>query len=168
MSKRENIECHAPKSHLSQVQNVIPFPILLSVCPAHIVTNGTQFCRAVHALESESKSRSVMTESWTPHTVCGILQARIPEWVAVPFSSGSSQPRDWTQVSHIAGRLITSWATREADKASSFRPLPDLSWSLMWLSILPLFNTPLSREEWQYLPLMELLADHGGMLFLFW
>ena len=32
MSKRENIECHAPKSHLSQVQNVIPFPVLGSQC----------------------------------------------------------------------------------------------------------------------------------------
>lgn len=93
MSKRENIECHAPKSHLSQVQNVIPFPILLSVCPAHIVTNGTQFCRAVHALESESKSRSVMTESWTPHTVCGILQARILSFL-VPLGIFSI----WTQL----------------------------------------------------------------------
>ena len=37
------------------------------------------------------------------YTVHGILQARILEWVAVPFSRGSSQPRDQTQVSHIAG-----------------------------------------------------------------
>ena len=44
----------------------------------------------------------------------GILQARILEWVAFPFSGGSSQPRDWTQVSHTAGGLFTSWATREA------------------------------------------------------
>jgi len=36
-------------------------------------------------------------------TVHGILQAKILEWVAVPFSRGSSQPRDRTQVSHIAG-----------------------------------------------------------------
>ena len=42
------------------------------------------------------------------YTVHGILQARILEWVAVPFSKGSSQPRDWTQVSHIAGRFFTS------------------------------------------------------------
>ena len=48
------------------------------------------------------------------HTVHGILQARILEWVAFPFSRGSSQPRDWTQVSHIAGGFFTSWATREA------------------------------------------------------
>ena len=35
------------------------------------------------------------------YTVHGILQARILEWVAFPFSSGSSQPRDWTQVSAV-------------------------------------------------------------------
>ena len=42
------------------------------------------------------------------YTVHGILQARILEWVAVPFSKGSSQPRDQTQVSHITGRLFTT------------------------------------------------------------
>ena len=47
------------------------------------------------------------------YTVPGILQARIQERVADPFSRGSSQPRDRTQVSHIAGRFFTSWATRE-------------------------------------------------------
>ena len=40
-----------------------------------------------------------------------ISQARILEWVAFPFSRGSSQPRDWTLVSHIAGAFFTSWAT---------------------------------------------------------
>ena len=40
------------------------------------------------------------------YTVYGILQARILEGVAVPFSRGSSQPRDQTQVSHIAGGSI--------------------------------------------------------------
>ena len=48
------------------------------------------------------------------YTVHETLQARIPEWVAIPFSRESSQPRDWTQVSHIAGGFFTSWATREA------------------------------------------------------
>ena len=47
------------------------------------------------------------------YTVHGILQARILEWVAFPFSKGSSQTRDWTQVSCIAGRFFTSWAIRE-------------------------------------------------------
>ena len=48
------------------------------------------------------------------NTVYGILQARILEWLAFPFSRGSSQTRDRTQVSHIAGRFFTSSATREA------------------------------------------------------
>ena len=39
-------------------------------------------------------------------TVHGILQASILEWVAIPFSRGSSWPRDWTQVSHTAGRFL--------------------------------------------------------------
>ena len=45
-------------------------------------------------------------------SVHGILQTRTLKWVAIPFSRGSSQPRDQTQVSHIAGRFITVWATR--------------------------------------------------------
>ena len=47
-------------------------------------------------------------------SVLRILQGRTLEWVAIPFSSGSSQPRDQTQVSHIAGRFYTFWATMEA------------------------------------------------------
>ena len=43
-----------------------------------------------------------------------ITQARILEWVAIPFSRGSSQPRDQTQVSRIGGKFFTIWATREA------------------------------------------------------
>ena len=42
------------------------------------------------------------------YTAHGILQARILEWVALPFSRGSFQPWDQTQVSHIAGRFFTS------------------------------------------------------------
>ena len=42
------------------------------------------------------------------HTVHGILQARILEWVTFPFSRGSSQPRDWIQVSHMIGKFFTN------------------------------------------------------------
>ena len=45
--------------------------------------------------------------------VHGILQARILEWVAFPFSRGSSQLRDRTQGSRIAGKFFTSWGTRK-------------------------------------------------------
>ena len=54
------------------------------------------------------------------YIVHGILQARIPEWVAFPFSRGSSQPKDRTQVSCIAGRFFTNWAIREALCASNW------------------------------------------------
>ena len=46
----------------------------------------------------------------------GILQARILDWVAMPSSRGSSRLRDWTQVSCIAGRFFTSWATQGKPK----------------------------------------------------
>ena len=65
-------------------------------------------------------SHSVVSDSLRPWTVAfqallspGILQARMLEWVAIPSSRGSSQPRDRTQVSHIVGGFFTDWATRE-------------------------------------------------------
>ena len=51
-----------------------------------------------------------------------ILQGIILEWVAIPFPRASSQPRDWTQVSCIAGRFCTVWATREAPNQSQCDP----------------------------------------------
>ena len=47
-------------------------------------------------------------------SVHGILQARILEWVTTLSSRGSSQPRDWTQVSGITGRFFSIWATSVA------------------------------------------------------
>jgi len=48
-----------------------------------------------------------------PGSVHGILQVRTLEWIAIPFSRGSSRPRDWTHISCIAGRFFTIWATRD-------------------------------------------------------
>ena len=47
-------------------------------------------------------------------SVRGISQARILEWVAIPFFKGSSWPRDWNRVFCIVGRFFTIWATRKA------------------------------------------------------
>ena len=79
--------------------------------------------------ESESVKVKVIQSCRTlcdpmDYTVYGILQATIPEWVAFPFSRGSSQPKDWTQVSCIAGGFFTSWATREAQEYWSGYPIP--------------------------------------------
>ena len=54
------------------------------------------------------------------YRVHGILQARILEWVVVPFSGRSSQPRDRTQVSSIAGGFFTFRATREAQGCAKY------------------------------------------------
>ena len=55
--------------------------------------------------------------------VHGILQARIlgRRWVAIPFSRGSSLPRDQSQVSHIAGRFFTVWPTKEAQESREWQ-----------------------------------------------
>ena len=58
--------------------------------------------------------------------VHGILQARVLEWVAISFSRGSSRPRDQTQVSWIAGKYFTVWATRKALAASKLTLPPPL------------------------------------------
>ena len=74
-------------------------------------------------------SCSVVSDSFRPHTVAcrappstGLFQARVLEWVAISFSRGSSQPRDQTQVSCIAGRRFTVWATRQAPNRQNPSP----------------------------------------------
>ena len=52
-------------------------------------------------------------------SVHGIFQAIVLEWIAISFSRGSSQPQDWTRVSHIVDRRFTIWATREVPKECS-------------------------------------------------
>ena len=68
-----------------------------------------------------SVSCAVVSDSVTPwacsppsSSVRGILQARILEWAAIPFFRGSSQCKDRTLVSCIAGKFFTVWAIREA------------------------------------------------------
>ena len=62
-----------------------------------------------------SDSLQTMDHSSPDSSVHVIPQARRMEWVAIPFSRGSSPPRDWTWVSCIAGGFSTNWATRKAN-----------------------------------------------------
>ena len=71
-------------------------------------------------LVAQSSHVQLSVTSWTaayqaPLSM-GILQARTLEWIAMPSSRESSQPRDQTQFSHIAFGLFTIWATREAQE----------------------------------------------------
>ena len=83
------------------------------------------------------RSHSVVSDSVTPWTVArqaplsrGIVQARILEWVAMPSSRGSSQPRDRAQVSFITGRFFTISATREAQESVSHVQLFATPWTI--------------------------------------
>ena len=82
-------------------------------------------------------------------SVHGIFQARILEWVAVPSFRGSSQPRDQTQVSCIAGGFFTIWATREIlsfDSPQTESKSLSISWFLQTESRSTLMN-PRSRAR---------------------
>ena len=101
-------------SHLSQFTSHLA-SLLILWCTKSFPSYG--LCRRFLCLKcSESESHLTL---WDPmdcslpsSSVHGILQARTLEWVAVPFSRGSSQPRNPTQVSRIAGEFFTIWATR--------------------------------------------------------
>ena len=94
--------------------------------PRRVVLKNVLTIRQLHSSPTPGKGVAQSRPSlWDPmdsgppgSSVNGILQVRTPEWVAIPFSRGSSQPRDWTWVFHITGRLFTVWATREAPHAS--------------------------------------------------
>ena len=70
--------------------------------------------KKVLAIQSCLTICNPMDGSLPGSSVHGILQARILEWVAMPFSRGASQPKDQSWVSCIAGRFFTLWATKEA------------------------------------------------------
>ena len=87
-------------------------------------------------------------------SVHGTLQTRILEWVAISFLRGSSLPRDWTQVSRIAGRHFNLWATREAQEGYVNIPFHkcclkvSLSLHPFWvLSIMFIFANLMSKPD---------------------
>ena len=106
--------------------------------------------------ESKSESCSVVSYSLRPHGLYS-YHARILQWVAFPFSRGSFQPRDRTQVSCTAGGFFTRWATREAPSANAgdtgdSGSIPELGRSHGEGNCNPLQNSclenPLDRGGW--------------------
>ena len=78
-----------------------------------LLSGSAPFCSSVLNVLVMSDSCDPMGCS-PPPSVHGVYQAAILEWVIISFSRGSSWPRDRTQVSHIADRFFSVWATREA------------------------------------------------------
>ena len=66
------------------------------------------------AFPTQRSNRGLLHCRWILYSLSHQGSPRIQEWEAYPFSRGSSQPRNQTRVSCIAGRFFTSWATREA------------------------------------------------------
>ena len=92
-------------------------------------------------------------------SIHGILQVRILEWVAISFSRGSSQTRDWTWVSCIAGRFFTNWATREAYLTFIRLLFQSL---ILWLSMATLIS--LLAENQDLVSCRSHLVAHMGKL----
>ena len=90
----------------------------------HICSNHSEISCCAEPLSHVQLFVSPWTVALQVPLSMGILQERILEWVAMPFSRGSSQPRDRTQVSHITGGFFTIWATREAQEYWSGQPIP--------------------------------------------
>ena len=87
-------------------------------------------------------------------SVHGILQARILERVAIPFSKGSSWPRDRTQVSCFAGGFFTIWATKEARKCVYTCTHTNIYIYLHTLYICIILKTISSNHELMQIPLI--------------
>ena len=120
--------------HPSISSSVIPFSSCLQSFPASGSFPMSQFFTSGGQIIGVSASASILPmniQDWFPLGWTGwislqseglsrvfsnttVLQVIILEWVAFPFSRGTSHPRDRTQVSLTAGRFFTSWATREA------------------------------------------------------
>ena len=89
-------------------------------------------CMRAKSLQSCPTLSTPVDCSLPGSSVHRIIQVRIPECVAIPFSRGSSWPRDWTQVSHIAGRFFTNWAIREYEYLlQGYKPKSHWSWPIL-------------------------------------
>ena len=124
------------------------------------------FCSAVLAVWSHSvvsDSAALWTVACQAPLSMGILQARILEWVVMPSFRGSSQPRNQTRVSCIAGRFFTSWAIREAQPCEIYISSPTWT-SLSCISHLDLSLVSLSPSsfttEHQAEPLFYTATPH--------
>ena len=88
--------------------------LLRAGCSCGFERSVLKQCVCVSLPVASDSLQPLWTVAFQGSSVHRILQARILEWVAMPFSRGPSQPRDRTRVSCTAGGFFTTWATTEA------------------------------------------------------
>ena len=128
--------CRSKASFLKSITQMCPKDVLFYACIKEL-SSSSLVC----------VSHSVVFDSLRPlelsmgFSVYGILQARILKWIAIPFSRGTSQPRNWNLVSCMAGRFFTVWATGKSSLLCScyLRAIPDsyhqlLAHPMSWLA----------------------------------
>ena len=155
---------------LDEHPQCMAFPSLEHCCPDHLsgkllktflVSRSGELppsCGILHKWKVKVKVAQLCPTLWDPmdYTVHGILQARILEWEAFPFSRGSSQPRDWVHVSCITGRFFSSWATREAQTLVKTMVLP----FFIFLSVPLASSKNRSVARWCVCPCICFLLHH--------
>ena len=102
---------YSPWNSLGQNPGVGSLSLLQGISPTQGSNPGLSLCR------------------WILYQMNNKGSPRILEWVAYPFSSGSSWPRNWTGVSCIAGRFFTNWAIREVG-GDIHIPMADSCWCM--------------------------------------
>ena len=123
-------------------------------------------CMDSKLLQSYPTLCNPMDSSPPSFSIHEILQARILEWAAIPFSRGSSWPRDGTPVSCIVGRCFTVWATREGQKEEQGA-------SQIWLLspcgglLLNSFNFYFNPEKYRYLRFAWNITEFYGFTIIF-
>ena len=123
-----------PDSFLKNDISIITFIYLL-----HLNVFFSVFCSSMVSHSFMSDSVTLWTLACQASLSMGILQARILDWVAMPFSRWSSQPRDRTQVSCVAGGFFTIWIPWKSKNTgvgsiSLFQGnflTPELNWGLL-------------------------------------
>ena len=179
-------ETHSPNSSDITCDNEVVLRRMLTGHPDHLET----VCVSVSVTQSCRTLRDPTDCSPPGSSVHGILQARILEWVVIPFPRGSTPPRGQTLVSCIAGGFFTVWATERPSSWAKFYLYPKkfLSTSAKYLqrkhlsdftlithpNIISLIaqllkNPPVMQETWvRYLgwedPLEKGKATHSSIL----